>query len=490
MPFIPTPYSASTTFALGRRVKLGTKRFSVTIASELRARSALDVSSYKGDKDAIKYLCGGTITLQGGEQGIVVRSDTTGNDVLFLWRNAGKIECALALNVPSNRFVTQRGSPRLTGEPMPSSSTSDVQSATANIPAKAATSQGLTVTRSAAQGGDDVADALETLRQALQPKASVDEDMVRAIVDEALQQSPAAVRQARARRAVSQAAATNPITRALQERYTLGQEAPALALLASPPSLGKSFGVRQFGSQYDLYLEHGCSSDLDEVPTLLGGPVPDGSGFLVVDGVLTQAVRAAAAGQTVLLLLDEVLRLSETAQEWLLMFLTGVKRPDGSRWYRLRTRRVDGGALEVIECPTSHLHIVAAANLGPRHPQDAFWSRFDVVRFGFDLPTVSGIAASVAESFGIDDAQTVGTKWAAAIKLSREFVSVNQLKYPLDIRSLERACQLAPATNATAVLTYAASRIADQCAHWSIDLGETDASCQGAVEAIKNNLLA
>ena len=62
MPFIPTPYSASTTFALGRRVKLGTKRFRVTIASELRARSALDVSSYKGDKDAIGYLCGGTIT--------------------------------------------------------------------------------------------------------------------------------------------------------------------------------------------------------------------------------------------------------------------------------------------------------------------------------------------------------------------------------------------------------------------------------------------
>jgi len=483
MPFVSQPYLANHTFEVGRRIKFGPKSLKVQTAPALEARDALAVSSYSGDIDEVTYSNSHPITLQGGEHGIVVRSDAKGSDVLFVWRDQGCIECALALNIPSEKFVTQRGRPRLAGEPH---LTSDVQPAPAKTPAKAATSQPAVVTQ------PDVADALEALRQALQPKATVDEDAVRAIVEDAIEplrqllQSPAAAK-GRARLAVAQASSTNAIMAALQSRYVVGEEAPANALLVAPPSLGKSFTIREFGKQYDLYLEHGCTDDLDEVATLLGGPVADGSGFIMADGVLTQAVRAASQGQTVLLLLDEVLRMGDRPQEWLLSFLTGVKTPTG-RVYRLRTRRVENGALEVIECPTQNLHVVAAGNLGARHPQEAFWSRWDVVRFAFDKATVTSVATAVAQSYGVDAPDMVGQRFAESVDASRRFVAANALRYPLDIRTLERACQLAPSNSSTDVLSYIAGRVADTCAHWSIDLGDMDQSGNYAIEAIVQQL--
>lgn len=479
MPFTPTALTSTATLSAGRYTRLNDKGITAVLASQLETRKALDASPYRGDKANVVCLfpsADGTPIPAGCGAIVEAVTGTKHLSALFVWRDdTGTVVAGLARNIPVKHFVTQRGAPRLAGEPKPGA-TGDVQSPpVAKAPAaKAATSQ------------PDVADALETLRQALQPQATVDEDAVRAIVEEMLQTPKA--QQARTRKAVAQSVGSNPIMAALNARYTPAQEAPANLLLAAPPSLGKSYAVRQFGMLYDLYLEHGCTDDLDEVATLLGGPVPDGNGgFLVVDGVLTQAVRAASQGQTVLLLLDEVLRLGDRPQEWLLSFLTGVKTPAG-RVYRLRTRRAQGGALEVIECPTSHLHIVAAANLGPRHPQDAFWSRWDVVRFGFNPATVEGIAQTVAESYGVQDAPLVAQRFTAAVVASRASVSANDLRYPLDVRALERACQLAPTPDALAVLAYLAFRVEDLCAHWSIDLGETDPSSLPACTAIANIL--
>ena len=483
MPFTPAPLTSTAGLTAGRSLRLEARDLRVVITSQGETRKALDASPYRGNKGAVTCLVPdpkGTL-IPASSGAIVVFATGKVVDALFIWRDAktGDVLAALALGVSVGRFVSQRGAPRLPGEPKPGA-TGDVQSAPATPAAKPATSQAAPVTQ------PDVADALETLRQALQPKATVDEAAVRAIVEQMLETPKG--KALRARHAVTQSASTNPIMAALQARYTPTQEAPANLLLAAPPSLGKSYAVRQFGALYDLYLEHGCTDDLDEVATLLGGPVPDGQGgFLVVDGVLTQAVRAASKGQTVLLLLDEVLRLGDRPQEWLLSFLTGVKTPAG-RVYRLRTRRADSGNLEVIECPTANLHIVAAANLGPRHPQDAFWSRWDVVRFGFDVATVEGIARTVAESYGVTDADTVAKRFTAAVVVSRAEVSANTLRFPLDVRTLERACQLASDDTAEAVLQYAATRVADTCAHWSIDLGETDPSSLPACSTIANIL--
>jgi len=376
--------------------------------------------------------------------------------------------------------------------------------------------------RSAATATPDVEDVLTTLREALTAKSGgIDEDAVRALVEDVVKpmregmdmldtrisdvvgRTATAIHDTRAsvddlrttlttlaaalavatpavksrvRTALAASSGANPIVDALAAFYTVGEEAPANVLLCSPPSLGKSYGVRTFAAGYDVYLEHGCSDDMDEIATLLGSPMPDGSGgFVTVDGVLTQAVRSASQGQNVLFLLDEVLRLAPRAQEWLLSFLTGVKRPDGTRCYRLRTRRVDAdGALEVIECDAARLHIVGATNLGMIQPVEAFWSRWETVRLDFTPATVQSVASAILAAHGIPDAGDVLAKaWAHIVTESRKAVADGTLRFPVDMRMLERAAQYATVPTVQAVGAWAAQRMADNVAHWNADLGDT-----------------
>lgn len=285
---------------------------------------------------------------------------------------------------------------------------------------------------------------------------------------------------ARARIALAVKGSDNPILDKLIPFYQAGQEAPANVLVCSPPSLGKSFAIRQLGQTYDHYLEHGCSDDLDEVSTLLGNPVPDGKGgFIVVDGVLTEAMRLAGGGKTVLLLLDEVLRLSPRAQEWLLTFLTGVKTPSGRR-YRLRTRRaMSCGTLEVLECATTHLHLVAATNLGLLTPVEAFWSRWETVRIDFSMPLAKDVAHNILSAYGVagsdkKSAKELAKRFAEVVADSRKHVAEGRLRFPVDFRMLERACQLAKENTPKAVADYLAKRFADNTANWNVDTGDVD----------------
>lgn len=313
-----------------------------------------------------------------------------------------------------------------------------------------------------------------------------------ATVGAALATATPAVR-AKVRATLAAKSDPNPIVEALGKFYIPGEEAPANVLLCSPPSLGKSYGVRTFASAYDVYLEHGCSDDMDEIATLLGSPMPDGKGgFITVDGVLTQAVRSAAEGKNVLLLLDEVLRLAPRAQEWLLSFLTGVKRPDGTRCYRLRTRRVDAtGALEVIECDAARLHLVGATNLGMLQPVEAFWSRWETVRLDFTPATVQAVASAILAAHGVPDSGDVLAKaWAQIVTESRSAVAEGKLRFPVDMRMLERAAQYATAPTVAEVGKWAAERLADNTAHWNADLGDTDpqsvAVCDGWTHMLRS----
>lgn len=277
--------------------------------------------------------------------------------------------------------------------------------------------------------------------------------------------------------AISLASASgNIIVEQLTRYYTPGQDAPANVLVASPPSLGKSFAIRLLGQSYDRYLEHGCSDDMDEISTLRGCPIPDGNGgFVVVDGVLVEAMRDAAAGRTVLFLLDEVLRLSPKAQEWLLTFLTGVKTPEG-RVYRLRTgRAVGGGVFEVLTAPCANLHIVGATNLGVMSPVEAFWSRWETIRIDFSLATAKATGKAILASVGIPDpSDKLAVLWAAIVNESRKAVAENHLRFPVDFRILERAALLSPVASAGAVAEWASNRIADNVAQWNVDTGDAD----------------
>mgnify|MGYP003640343443 CR=1 FL=1 len=137
-----------------------------------------------------------------------------------------------------------------------------------------------------------------------------------------------------------------------------------------------------------------------------GSPKPDGDGgWIIPDGSLAKAVRLAAT-DSVCLFLDEVPRLYETAKEWLLPFLTGVKITDASGdtelFYSLTTARPDGaGALEKITCPARNLHIICAGNLERRIP-DAFWSRFRPYRIEFDKAQIAATSAAILNHYGIE----------------------------------------------------------------------------------------
>jgi hypothetical protein len=481
-------------FKNGQRIRtIETSMFGVRTDDGIEGTANIPAGTYADVRDAAQGM---------GEQLLDV--------TLYVPQADGTTKSYHADHCGSSRFESVRGKPFIPGVDARRLD----RSATGMAPARSAP----TAKPTAAE--PDVDALLGTLRDALTAKpVGIDEDAVRSLVGDmldpmhrdfaeaveavderlsarcddlgtnvsdlrgrleavahALSTASPAVR-ARVRVALASTGGANPIVDALAQFYTVGEEAPANVLLCSPPSLGKSYGVRTFAAGYDVYLEHGCSDDMDEIATLLGSPMPDGrGGFITVDGVLTQAVREASAGKNVLLLLDEVLRLSPRAQEWLLSFLTGVKRPDGSRVYRLRTRRVDAsGALEVIECEAARLHIVGATNLGMLNPVEAFWSRWETVRLDFTTATVEAVAQAILSAHGVADPDRILSRaWAAIVQESRKAVAENKLRFPVDMRILERAAQLAPEPTIAAVGKVAASRLADNTAHWNADLGDTD----------------
>jgi hypothetical protein len=270
--------------------------------------------------------------------------------------------------------------------------------------------------------------------------------------------------------------------------YVPGKDSGTQIMLTSPPSFGKSHTIRQLGQTYDVYLEHGCSDDLDEVTTLLGNPSPDeDGGFIVFDGVIVEAVRAAAEGKSVLLLLDEVLRLPTKAQEWLLMFMTGYEKADGSVWYRLRTRRVEDRKLEVIEAPATHFHLISATNLGLINPVEAFWSRWETCRIEWNEADATAIGQSIMDSFGIlapaaPAKPRLANAFAKLIGESRRALKEGKVNKPIDFRILKRACKACPDPTERGIAEFMARRITNNCASWDGDTGDMDAESKGLTE--------
>ena len=355
-----------------------------------------------------------------------------------------------------------------------------------------------TVTPTVPTGPEDVADRLRDalaglLAGSLSGGGAVDADAVRAIVREELGSAPRAVI-ARARAAAAVAGTGDPIRDILAPYYPApGAESPANVLLCSPAGYGKSFSVRELGRSYDEYREHGCTDDVEEIATLVGTVLPNGSGgFVAVDGVVTESVRLAAAGKTVLLFLDELLRLGTRPQEWLLTFLTGAKDATGAKVYRLRTRTFDPstGTYELIECPAERLHIVAAANLEIRTPSLALWDRFAVERLEYSPELMAKVGASVLASYGVADAGNVlATAYAATIGATRDHRASAALLYPASIRLLERAAQLAGPDRAT-VAAFAGSKLAGTCSGWNGDTGNISVDAVKICETLAATLLA
>jgi hypothetical protein len=496
-------YTDTKTFYVGRRLKTDpTQKTFVVPASSYggyggRHTTGADAvaNGWKGNPAAVSPW---NVTLDGalpmGAWGIVIAViDDAHVDAMFLWKTSRGIVAATVIHLHCSNFVTSRGGPPMAGE---DESLKAGRTAPAAAPAAPAAAPAV---------ASDADATLDAIRKALGVTAApaIDEDMMRRAVKEQLDPFREAMQPvmdvlaslrsdplAKAKIVTAVAASKNPVVDLLSQYYTVGHDAVANVCLAAPPSIGKTFAYRQLGKAYDMYLEHGCTADSEEINTMLGSTAPDGKGgFVVFDGVLTQAVRTASTGQNVLLLLDEVLRLSEQGQVWLLSFLTGVETADGKK-YRLRTRRVTAdGTLEVIECAAKHLHIGAAVNLGARTPNDAFWSRWDHQRLAFDEATVKGTARSFADNFGVTDAGELAEKFTAALIASRAGVADGSLKYSLDFRALQNALSMVTrrtgSPSAADVCTAIAAGVEARCAHWGIDSGETDPASATSVALVK-----
>lgn len=494
-------YTDTKTFSVGRRLKTNPdlKKYIGPFGTRETTGADAAAAGWKGNPAHVQPFTHKTHNLEFpfGVWGIVTEVlDDERVNALFLcratlWHSGAPVIVAITFTgLHCSNFVTSRGAPPLIGE-------SDSLAGVHTAPKVAAPAP-------AAPAVSDADAALDAIRKLIgAPAATVDEETVKRAVKEQLdpfrdEMQPvmdilASLKSdplAKAKIVTAVASSKNPVVELLSQYYTVGHDAVANVCLAAPPSIGKTFAYRQLGKAYDVYLEHGCTADSEEINTMLGSTAPDGKGgFVVFDGVLAQAVRTASTGKNVLLLLDEVLRLSEQGQVWLLSFLTGVETPDG-RKYRLRTRRVmHDGTLEVIECLAKHLHLGAAVNLSARAPNEAFWSRWKHERMAFDEATVKATARSFADNFGVTDSDTLAEKFTAALVASRAGVADGSLKYPLDFRSLQNALSMvtrrtASPDSATVCTTLAAS-VEAQCAHWGIDSGETDPASATSVALVK-----
>jgi hypothetical protein len=250
--------------------------------------------------------------------------------------------------------------------------------------------------------------------------------------------------------ATAVAGGKNPILKVVAPYYVAGSDAPTKVCVSAPPSYGKSYSVGILGQSYDKFITHGCSGDMEEWQMLLGGcsPAKEG-GFLIVDGKLSAAVRSASEGKNTLLFLDEVFRMNPTTMESMLTFLAPQRDAAGDLVYELTTKQNDGGVLETLTCKADKLHIVCATNLCEVEPPEAFLDRFLIKHVRYAKDKVKDISESTMEKYPmITDVPALAERFAEAMGASRKMYGEGQIKKPLSIRDLERACIHAVGTSA------------------------------------------
>jgi len=294
---------------------------------------------------------------------------------------------------------------------------------------------------------------------------------------------------------IAGASTGNPIVSECVKYYKAGEDNETKLMLLSPPSFGKSHAVREMSHEYDLFLEHNCSKSIDELDSLIGGATPDNDkgGFLNVDGLLTQAVRAAGKEKSVLLFFDECLRWREDTQAFLLTFLTGIKK-DGALHYQLTTKKSVGGVLETITCKAKFLHIICGANLTAEAPVRAFWSRFRKHRIDFSESMAKGICKSILLSYGVEESDKISAgrlevfsdAFARAMSESRDQVKKGALFESWDFRCLEQAIITAGA-DLFQIGKELGKITPDHCAAWDMDTGDTTKDSNAASQKIFEN---
>lgn len=318
-------------------------------------------------------------------------------------------------------------------------------------------------------GAVDMGEIRDEISRAVS-KVNARVDTISELLDKAFKDPKAGKRVAVASSAIS----GNVISDEILKYYKAGESNDTKLMLLSSPSMGKSHAVREASKEYDLFIEHGCSPSLDEIDRLEGSATPDNSGgFTIVDGKLSKAVREASKGKRVLFFFDEILRLSEDAQAFLLTFMTGVKK-DGDLVYQITTKHPSGGSLEQIECKAENLHFIAGANLTEITPVRAFWSRFRKFRVEFSRDLAEKISRSILlsyEAFEGSSPDKFCRAYAHAMDKSRKAVKAGSLFESFDMRCLEDAIR-SGASNPIGLVKDLEQILRDHSCLWDMDSGE------------------
>jgi len=179
-------------------------------------------------------------------------------------------------------------------------------------------------------------------------------------------------------------------------------------------------GEKGSGKTHDIYaymdrheIDHvfiGGNADVEAID-LKGNLLPfeknGEKNFIWVDGPLTQAFRRAEKGEKIILFIDELLRMSPSAQSLLVPALT----TDIHGNYVLDTGRVidviDGvGKTECIKAPASNLWVLATTNMGAEYGvpdmESALEDRFELIEKNNDIEKIRRVLTEIAEEKGYD----------------------------------------------------------------------------------------
>ena len=215
-------------------------------------------------------------------------------------------------------------------------------------------------------------------------------------------------------------------------------------LLEGEKGWGKTRAARVLAVRLDAELVEVHGHEGVESADLTGHTVRHGHDMVWKDGRLSEAFRKASKGQSILLLLDELLRVP---QRQLTVLLSALAPHDGK--YHLATGRIvnvtDGiGTEETLVCPVENLMVIATTNVGVKYTVDpmdpALQERFMLVRQELDVAVLreSVNEFATAKGFSAD----VATKCVAFFKAMKALVPnglVNDVPNP---RTMLRAVDL------------------------------------------------
>jgi hypothetical protein len=250
----------------------------------------------------------------------------------------------------------------------------------------------------------------------------------------------------------------SPIAREVQT-YCAPKRAVVPLLLLGEQGAGKTYGVRSEAKSYDHFIEVPCHAGM-EAKDFIGGPLPDGNTFSWTDGGIARAFRLAAAGKSVLLLVDEIFRVPAAQRSVFLTCLSPDETGD-EPVYKLKTERVmkeKGGVCytEELVAPVANLSIVATTNIGGQfnvsEDDPAMAERWQFHYVYCSAVEIGRVIQSVLESGGMSNADAVSLSalyvqfWTKASELKK----LGTINLAPTVRTLTRAVKIATAPTAKA----------------------------------------